>query len=284
VVEERERSESGELHAGAVVYLANRECPWRCLMCDLWTDTLEETTAPGSIPRQVRAALAQTGPVRQVKLYNAGSFFDPRAIPPEDHAAIAQALSGIERVIVECHPALVSRKCRSFADALDGALEVALGLETANEVVLARLNKGMTVADYARAAEKLAAGGIALRTFLLVGLPFSGRDESLSWCRRSIAAAFDAGSTAVSLILTRAGNGAMDALARAGEFTRPDLAMLEEASGFGVSLARGRVFADLWGLELAAECAVCLPARIERLRVQNDSQSVGPPVSCERHG
>ena len=69
----------------------NRECPWRCLMCDLWRNTLAETR-PGrrdsrADPPAARAAAAR----RWIKLYNAGSFFDPRAIPPEDYPAIAGA-------------------------------------------------------------------------------------------------------------------------------------------------------------------------------------------------
>ena len=43
-------------------------------------------------------------PVSRVKLYNAGSFFDPNAVPREDHAAIASRLEGFERVVVESHP------------------------------------------------------------------------------------------------------------------------------------------------------------------------------------
>ena len=33
----------------ATVFLTNRECPWRCLMCDLWRNTLEETVPDGAI-------------------------------------------------------------------------------------------------------------------------------------------------------------------------------------------------------------------------------------------
>ena len=42
-----------------------------------------------------------------VKLYNASNFFDPRAVPESDYDAIAEQLSGLDRVIVESHPSLV---------------------------------------------------------------------------------------------------------------------------------------------------------------------------------
>src|SRR6185503_2872464 len=83
---EQERSESGEEVVVATVFLTNRECPWRCLMCDLWKNTLTEPVAPGAIPRQIDEALsrlmAREPPPRQIKLYNSGSFFDAGAIPP----------------------------------------------------------------------------------------------------------------------------------------------------------------------------------------------------------
>ena len=60
-------------------------------MCDLWRNTLDETVPPGAIATQIRSALEQLPPVRQVKLYNAGSFFDPAAIPPAEDAGIADA-------------------------------------------------------------------------------------------------------------------------------------------------------------------------------------------------
>ena len=43
----------------SAIFLTNRECPWRCLMCDLWRNTLTESVPAGAIPEQIRAALAQ---------------------------------------------------------------------------------------------------------------------------------------------------------------------------------------------------------------------------------
>ena len=136
----------------ATVFLANRECPWRCLMCDLWKNTLTETVPAGAIPAQIDYALERLAPARQIKLYNSGSFFDPRAIPVEDYPAIANRVAGFERVIVECHPALVSENCFRFNELLSGRLEVAMGLETVHPQILDRLNKRMTTDQFAAAA------------------------------------------------------------------------------------------------------------------------------------
>ncbi len=128
-------------------------------MCDLWVNTLDHTVQRGAIAAQIRTALAQLPPARHIKLYNAGSFFDPRAIPPSEDAAIAEALDPFDRIIVESYPAFLTGRhadrCLRFRDRLCGRLEVAIGLETAHPEVLARLHKRMSLDDFRRAARFL---------------------------------------------------------------------------------------------------------------------------------
>ncbi|HKD10500.1 MAG TPA: radical SAM protein [Thermoanaerobaculia bacterium] len=280
---EDERTERGDVVATATLFLTNRECPWRCLMCDLWKDTTEKPVGAGVLPEQIRGALASLEPVRpaRIKLYNSGSFFDPGAVAPEDLPAIARMLAGFERVIVESHPDLVGQRCFAWRRMLEAELEVAMGLETVHPEVLPKLNKRMTLDGFRRAADSLRANGVALRVFVLLGLPFVSREESEFWTRRSIEAAFDFGATAVSVIPTRTGNGAMDELESIGAFAPPTLEMLEEAAAFGLALGRGRVFADLWDVERLRRCPACFPGRVERLRRMNLSQVLPAPVRCE---
>jgi hypothetical protein len=281
---EEEPDETGMAAPVAVVFLTNRECPWRCLMCDLWKNTLEDPVPPGAIPEQIRAALATLPPARVLKLYNAGSFFDSRAIPPGDFEAIAAIARPFARVIVEAHPALVGDACRRFRDLVGGRLEVAMGLETVHPEVLPKLNKRMTLAQYDAAAAFLGAERIPHRAFVLAGLPFLGEAEGIEATRRAIVHAFDRKASAVSVIPTRSGNGALDALAGDGLFAEPRLAVLEDALDFGLSLSRGRVFADLWDLERFARCASCFVARQARLAEANRTQRVPPRIACRACG
>ena len=277
---EEERAESGEIVRVATIFLTNRECPWRCLMCDLWQNTLTESVPPGAIPEQIDFALGQLGDARQIKLYNAGSFFDPRAILPEDFSAIAEQVRGFERVMVECHPALIGDAVLRFRDLLSGRLEVAMGLETVEPTVIEKLNKRMTLDRFAKAAEFLRAHDVALRVFVLVKPPFLEESAALEWARRSVEFAFDCGAGVVSLIPTRAGNGALDSLAASGDFAPPKLATFEAAFDHGVGLQRGRVFADLWDLEKFSSCPNCFSIRRERLQEMNARQVVLPRVNC----
>ncbi len=277
---EDERNVAGEIVPTATIFLTNRECPWRCLMCDLWRNTMTESVAAGAIPQQIDYALERLPAARQVKLYNSGSFFDSRAILPGDYEAIARRLDGFERVIVECHPALVGGACVRFMDSIRGRLEVAMGLETAHPEILERLNKRMTLEMFAESARFLRKNEIDLRAFILVKPPFMREEESVEWALRSLEFAFECGATAASLIPTRGGNGAMEELADAGDFSPPTLRALEEAMERGMQLKRGRVFADLWNAETWPGCDACRDGRVARLHAMNLEQRILETVEC----
>ena len=278
---EEEPDAAGRLVPTATVFLTNRECPFRCVMCDLWVNTLDATVPHGAIPHQIRRAVEALPPARQLKLYNAGSYFDPHAIPPEDDDAIADTVRSFERVIVESHPAFLAgpygARCRRFDGLLDGHLEVAVGLETVNDAVLSRLNKRMTLESFRRAASFLSDHDIALRVFVLLNPPFLAPSETVDWGCRSIDEAARCGAGVCSVIPTRGGNGALEALGP--DFTSTRLRPLEAVIEYGVSLGGIRVFADLWDVERFFDCA-CSPRRAARLRTMNREQRVPEPVEC----
>jgi len=114
-------------------------------------------------------------------------------------------------------------------------------------------------------------------------VPPADQDE---WLMRSIEYAFTCGASVVSLIPTRPGNGALDALAATGEFVAPRLDDVERS----VSLAHarrpphGRIVADLWDLERISGCPQCTEARRARLHAMNLEQRLHPMPSCDTCG
>lgn len=277
---ERERTADGRIEEVTAIFLTNKECPFRCVFCDLWKNTTEERVPPGAVAGQVEFALSQSPGARNVKLYNSGNFFDDQAVSRSDRLRIGEVLSDFRTVIVECHPKLVDRRCAEFAEALAPELEVGMGLETVDPRVLPRLNKRMTLDDFARATEFLLGHGIAVRAFIMLRTPFQSEEEGVEWAQRSIDFAFSIGVECCSVVPARAGNGVMERLQEQGHFHPPSLASMESVAEYGIGLGRGRVFMDLWDLERFYVCRTCGPLRGERLREMNLSQTVPPRVRC----
>lgn len=274
---EQELGPDGTLQRSATILIANRECPFRCIYCDLWKHTLDEPTPEGAVPRQIDVAFEELGSTDfdQVKLYNAGNWFDGKAIPETDYQAIADRLRSFKRVIIENHPKLCDERVLRFRDMLDAQLEIAIGVETIDDSIMHRLDKSMSVADADRAMRFLREADVAIRAFLLFPPPFQINDivspalEAIDWC-------FERGVSSSVLIPLRVADGAMPQLVESRNARMPTLEEIESAvERYRVATAAqspGRLFVDLWDAEASFGSADNAAARIERLRRFNDTQ------------
>lgn len=293
---EVERGVHADRRRTLTVFLAGAECPFTCLFCDLWMHTLPGPTPRGALPEQLRIALSEAAeepeavegaespgrPGRAIKLYNASNFFDDRSVPPEDDRALADLCAPFDRVTVETHSRLLGDRAERFGASLDGRLEVALGLETTHPSVFPRLNKGMTLPDFDRAVGWARERGIGIRAFILVGLPWVAPAEFATWAARATDHAAGIGVDRVSLIPLRRGNGALDALADRGDLSPVTLRHVEAAFERSLALAGGRMIVEVdpWDLDALGTCRKCAAPRIERLRVGNLEQALGPAPGC----
>lgn len=277
---EKERAASGKIENTAIIFLTNRECPFHCLMCDLWKNTTDKSVSVGAIPDQIEWALKQMPEAKHLKLYNSGSFFDKKAISEEDYGRIAALVNGFETVIVESHPKFINERCLRFRDMIKPELHVAIGLETVHPEILLKLNKQMNLEDFRNSVCFLTQNGIPSRAFILLRPPFMSETEGVYWAKKSIDFAFKSGVECCTVIPVRAGNGAMDLLMEKGDFSLPSIHSLEMVLEYGINLNAGRVFADVWDLGLFSNCKKCIDQRTARLTEINLGQHITNRVNC----
>ncbi len=265
-------------------------------MCDLWMYTSSERTPVGAIPFQLSQVLStvdsvDSGKRRWLKLYNASNFFDPRSIPREDLTEIARLCSKFERVIVENHPRFCDDRMRSFAEQLDGQLEVAMGLETIHPKAMAAMNKGMTLDDFDRAAEKCHSLGVDVRAFVLLHPPGIALAESVEWTWKSVAYALERKVRHVSIIPVRAGNGWIDNLIQLGQYELPTLSLVKtlydarHAQDIPIPSSSVVEF-DLWDWDnVKGGCERCRPKLKDHIERCNRTQNIRPmneiKLDCE---
>ncbi|TVQ03915.1 MAG: radical SAM protein [Balneolaceae bacterium] len=278
---EEEVQKDGILKKVNTIFLTNRECPFKCTMCDLWRHTLDKPTPRGAIPAQIEFAHQQLPYAPVVKLYNSGNFFDGKAIPKSDYNSIAYLLRGYNHVIVENHPKLTGPFIDEFRLSLNSTFEIAMGLETIHPEVLPALNKQVTKEDFLNASEFLIKKGIDVRAFILLNPPFLlDENENIEWCIKSAEYAFDCGVTACTIIPVREGNGIMEKLRESGQFIPPRFKAIESTFDRILQLNKGRVFCDTWDLEKFSTCVNCFDERKNRLIKMNVEQRILPRIVC----
>lgn len=278
---EKEKTISGSVEDVGIVFITNRECPFHCLMCDLWKNTTDEAVPEANIARQIEWALERMDGIRHIKLYNSGSFFDTRAVPESEYKKIAELLKDFETVIVESHPRMISESVLNFRRLLRPELHIAMGLETIQPEIVKILNKKMVPEDFKVAARFLKKNSIPSRAFILLKPPFVLEEEGIYWAEKSIDFAFNTGVECCIIIPVRPGNGIMDHLHKHGFFSPPSIRSLEKVLEYGIMLGAGRIFADTWDLGLFSSCDKCTHQRTERIINMNLQQKILPCIDCE---
>ena len=271
----------GNIETINTIFLTGKECALKCLMCDLWKNTLDEPAPLGAIIKQIDYALEKLPHADVIKLYNNGNFFDTKAISPKEYPEIISRLSNYKRVVVENHPKLCNKHCIKFNNMLNSKLEVAMGLETIHPDVLPKLNKQLTPEDFKHATKFLNQNSIDVRTFVLLNAPYiTHPNESITWTIKSIQFAFECGAVRCSIIPVRPGNGVMDLLWKENYYAPPSLNMLEEVFEKALSLKQGQVFVDTWDIGFLSDCSLCYKARKDRLEKMNLAQKILPHIQC----
>ena len=218
--------------------------------------------------------------IDRIKLYNASNFFDPRAVPAEDILEIGELVRAFSGVTVESHASTIGERTLSFANAIGGGLEVAVGLETIHPIASAKLNKKLDLDRFDRAAGFLRDNGIDMRVFVLLGTPHIPDGESIDWTLRTVEYAAERGAAVVSVIPVRAGNGELERLQALGDFSPPTLDDVDEVIARCSHIANAVVTADLWDVDRLPASECCRALRVDRLRKWNVEGRLNASARC----
>ncbi|HET9793472.1 MAG TPA: hypothetical protein VFS34_03335 [Thermoanaerobaculia bacterium] len=283
IARETEIFPGGAPQAIGTAYLRNGACPLSCVYCALYRQAGDRPATGAEIARQIRSARARLGDVAGIKLYNASSLFEARSIrqTTDDLAAIAAEVSDLELVVVESRSEQAGRAA-VLAPLLRGRLEVAIGLEVADDSLLRRLGKPTSVARFTHAARELGRAGILLRAFVLVQPPFVAPDRSRSLALDTFRVARDSGARVVSLLPVVSDHAPMERLRAEGAFAEIALEAYFDVVADCVAEGGAVVLAELGSLDRLPGCDRCRAARTAALAALNAGGAL-PAVSCDRH-
>lgn len=180
----------GEVVDCYVIVLRTRGCYWSrmsgCSMCGYISDCAGEAS-PVEIYTQFDKAMESYAGQRYMKIYTSGSFLDEKEIEKSTALRILEiALSNADRVLIESRPEFISsRRLEGFLS--NEKIEVAIGLESANDVVLQKsINKNLAFEDFRSACGVCSDLGVKTRAYVLVKPPFLTEKEAILDVKSSI--------------------------------------------------------------------------------------------------
>lgn len=160
-----------------VIILESGKCSWgKCIFCSFGK---KEPVALSLAEFKERIERSINGKINALKFFNSGSFLDEAQISKEMRQYLFAKCkeSGISELIVECRAEHVNeKKLDEIKCEINGGLKLtfAIGLEVADDGVLKKICKGMTLGQYGRAVGELRKAGFGVRTYLMANLPFVG--------------------------------------------------------------------------------------------------------------
>ena len=151
-----------------------------CTMCGYNIESRDDVSED-DLRAQFEKASDRLEGIAFLKVYTSGSFLDHREIPTGFAGDVLKwSADRGARLLVESRAEFVTDAAMEALVGVHDDLEVALGLESANDRVLRyAINKNMTVADYDRAATTVKKAGAALRSYVILKPPFLTEPEAV---------------------------------------------------------------------------------------------------------
>ena len=175
----------GKIVDALVVILRSRGCFWAkksgCLMCGYNRDCME-TVSSKDIIAQFEKAMEKHAGQPFVKVYTSGSFLDPGEVDPEARDRILKLIGEkSDKALVESRPEFVSKNALGQIRSMVNNIEIAIGLETADDSIRERcINKGFAFKDFERACNTAREANASIRTYLLMKPPYLSEQAAIN--------------------------------------------------------------------------------------------------------
>lgn len=145
--------------------------------------------------------------IEAVKIFNSGSFLDPKEIPFEVQQTIIEkiaTLPNVKEVIIESRPEYINLykvMLKKWVDILGGRpIWIGVGLESSNDYVgQSFVNKGFDFAQFARSVKNAEECGAFVKAYILLKPPFMTEKEAIEDTLQSIIDSFNIGCKIVSI-------------------------------------------------------------------------------------
>ena len=162
-------------------------CAWNnCTMCGYVYDSAQKPPSHDDLMKQYGYALSRCRDEEFiVKIFTSGSFLDDCEIAPATRKEMLARLgtdNRVKKVIAETRPEYVTQdKVSESIAALGKRFEVAIGLETSNDIIRKDcINKGFLFSDFVRASEVAGQEGATVKAYLLLKPPFLSEGVAIS--------------------------------------------------------------------------------------------------------
>ncbi len=165
-----------------ILILASGKCSWgKCYACG-WGQ-LEAPVNVERLKKQVQEKITTSAPV---KIFASGSFLDDDQFPREFRKWFVDFLKQkhVTQLTIESRTEFITPQ--NLADFKGIKTIVAIGMESSDNTVLEKYQKGMTIEDYDRAVKILHDNGYLARAYVMVNMPFSSVEQFKESARHAI--------------------------------------------------------------------------------------------------
>ncbi len=174
----------GKQSSSLTVILRTKGCYWArsegCTMCGYIHDA-DANSCDEDIKKQFDVVLNRYGKdFGIIKLFTSGSFLDVNEVSAELRNYMLNALSDVPKVIVETRPEFVTDETCDEVSTILNKAEVAIGLETSNDLIRnGYINKGFTFNDFVKASKVASSHDITVKAYLLLKPPVLTERQAL---------------------------------------------------------------------------------------------------------